>query len=64
MAMSSSDAYEIRLTKAAVKQLLALGAIDGQRVRSALRDILDDERVLLVHAIVDRRDLERWLRGR
>jgi hypothetical protein len=27
-------------------------------------DLLDDKRVLLVHAIVNRRDLERWLRGR
>ncbi len=27
-------------------------------------DLLDDERVLLVHAIVNRRDLERWLRRR
>lgn len=102
--MSSSNAYEIRLTKAAVKQLRELSAVDGQRVRSALRDqasqiasssgarggkslksirgrhdrffrlrvgelrimfdLLDDEHVLLVHAIVNRRDLERWLRSR
>lgn len=27
-------------------------------------DLLDDERVLLVHAIVNRSDLERWIRGR
>lgn len=27
-------------------------------------DLLDDEHVLLVHAIVNRRDLERWLRNR
>jgi mRNA-degrading endonuclease RelE of RelBE toxin-antitoxin system len=27
-------------------------------------DLLDDERVLLVHGIVNRRDLERWLRSR
>jgi mRNA-degrading endonuclease RelE of RelBE toxin-antitoxin system len=27
-------------------------------------DLLDDERTLLVHAIVNRRDLERWLRNR
>jgi hypothetical protein len=27
-------------------------------------DLLDDERILLVHAIVNRRDLERWLRNR
>lgn len=102
--MCPSDAYEIRLTKAAVKQLRDLSATDGQRVRRALRDqasqsgspsstrggkslksirgrndrffrlrvgelrimfdLLDDKRVLLVHAIVNRRDLERWLRQR
>jgi mRNA-degrading endonuclease RelE of RelBE toxin-antitoxin system len=102
--MSSPDAYEIRLAKAALKQLRELSAADAQRVRSALReqasrsasssgarggkslksirgrhdrffrlragelrvmfDLLDSERVLLVHAIVNRRDLERWLRGR
>jgi hypothetical protein len=27
-------------------------------------DRLDDEHLLLVHAIINRRDLERWLRGR
>lgn len=27
-------------------------------------DLLDDEHVLLVHAIVNRRDLEQWLRSR
>lgn len=102
--MSSSDGYEIRLTKAAVKQLRDLSAADDQRARKALRDqasqsgnasgtrggkslksirgrndrffrlrvgelrimfdLLDDKRVLLVHAIVNRRDLERWLRQR
>jgi mRNA-degrading endonuclease RelE of RelBE toxin-antitoxin system len=102
--VSSSDTYEIRLTKAAVKQLRELNASDGQRVENALReqasqsasssgsrggkslksirgrqdrffrlragdlrimfDLLDDQRVLLVHAIVNRRDLERWLRSR
>jgi mRNA-degrading endonuclease RelE of RelBE toxin-antitoxin system len=102
--MSSPDAYEIRLTKAAVKQLRDLSAVDGKRIRAALReqagrspsssggrggkslksirgrrdrffrlrvgelrimfDLLDDEHVLLVHGIVNRRDLERWLRSR
>jgi len=32
--------------------------------QSIMFDLLDDERVLLVHAIVNRRDLERWLRRR
>jgi len=98
------DAYEIRLTKAAVKQLRELSTTDDQRIREALReqasqsasssgarggkslksirgrrdrffrlrvgelrimfDLLDDECVLLVHGIVNRRDLERWLRSR
>lgn len=102
--MASSAAYEIRLTKAAVKQLRGLDEADVQRVRKALRhqagqsarssgarggkslksirgrrdrffrlrvgelrimfDLLEDERVLLVHAIVNRGDLERWLRSR
>jgi mRNA-degrading endonuclease RelE of RelBE toxin-antitoxin system len=102
--MTSSDKYEIRLTKAAVKQLRELSRADGQRIRKALReqakrsasstgarggkslksirgrhdrffrlrigelrivfDFLDDEHILLVHAIVNRRDLERWLRSR
>ena len=104
MTARSSDAYEIRLAKAAVEQLRELNPTDGERVRNALRrqsnqsagasgsrggkslksirgrhdrffrlrvgelrimfDLLDEERVLLVHAIVNRRDLERWLRTR
>jgi mRNA-degrading endonuclease RelE of RelBE toxin-antitoxin system len=102
--MSSPNAYEIQLTKAAVKQLRDLSTVDGQRIREALRerasqsasssgsrggkslksirgrrdrffrlrvgelrvmfDLLDDEHVLLVHGIINRRDLERWLRSR
>jgi mRNA interferase RelE/StbE len=104
MAVTSSVVYEIRLTKAAVKQLRELSATNGQKIRKALRrqasqsaepsgarggkslksirgrhdhffrlrvgelrimfDLLDDERVLLVYAILNRRDLERWLRSR
>lgn len=102
--MERSGVYEIRLAKAAVRQLRELGPPDVERVRQALTrqagqsagssgsrgskslksirgrhdrffrlrvgelrilfDLLDSERVLLVHAIVNRRDLERWLRGR
>jgi mRNA-degrading endonuclease RelE of RelBE toxin-antitoxin system len=102
--MTSSGEYEIRLTKAAGKQLRELSGTDGRRIRKALReqasqsasssgarggkssksirgrhdrffrlrvgelrimfDLLEGERILLVHAIVNRRDLERWLRNR
>jgi mRNA interferase RelE/StbE len=30
----------------------------------AIYDLLDEERVLLVLGVINRRDLERWLRGR
>lgn len=104
MTARSSSRYEIRLAKAAVKQLRGLDSADQKRVRKALTrqadvsgdspgsrggkllksirgrhdrffrlrvgelrimfDIVEDERTLLIHAIVNRRDLERWLRGR
>jgi len=35
--------------------------VGGLRV---IFDVLNDERTLLVHDVVDRRDLERWLRSR
>jgi len=98
------NAYDVQLTKAAVKHLRNLGDPERERVRKALTrqanlggsssgsrggkslkqirgrhdrffclrvgelrvmfDVLDDERTLLIHGIVNRRDLERWLRGR
>ena len=102
--MKSSQGYEVRLTKAAARQLRGLEQMHRERVRESLLrlasqsanpsgvrggkslkrirgrrdrfyrfrvgelrvmfDLLNDERVLLVLGIVDRRDLERWLRGR
>jgi mRNA interferase RelE/StbE len=102
--MHTPEAYEVRLTKAAVKQLRSLnqadrtrttdslkrhaaqiGRVDGSRGGNALKkirgrgddfyrlriggfrvlfDLIHKERVLLVHGILNRRDLERWLRAR
>jgi mRNA-degrading endonuclease RelE of RelBE toxin-antitoxin system len=102
--MNAKSAYEVRLAKAAVKQLRGLSEADRRRVRDALTrhaersstapesrggkslkqiqgrhdrffrlrvgdlrimfDLLDSEQVLLVQGIVNRRDLERWLRNR
>lgn len=102
--MPQSVAYEIRLTKAAAKQLRGLDRTAGDRVRKSLIrqaarsgdssgsrggkslkqlrgrrdrtfrlrvgelrvifDLVHEDKVLLVLAIADRRDLERRLRGR
>jgi mRNA interferase RelE/StbE len=102
--MTAPKAYEVRLTKAAARQLMRLDQTHRERVRESLLrlasqsaspsgfrggkslkrirgrgdrfyrlrvgelrimfDLLNDERVLLVLGIVDRRDLERWLRRR
>ena len=100
---SRLSAYEVRLSRSAVRQFKKLGDADRDRVRSALDrlahdvsrpgrvsgksvktirgtedsfhrlrvgdhrvmyDVIDSDRVILVLGVVDRADLERWLRGR
>ncbi len=100
----SSEAYEVRLMPAAVRQLRELNHEQAQRIGASLKrqamrvavspgsrsgksvktlrgrhdrlyrlrvgdlrvafDLIREERVLRVLAIVNRRDLDRWLRSR
>jgi mRNA-degrading endonuclease RelE of RelBE toxin-antitoxin system len=98
--MTSADAYDVRLSQAAVRAFERLPQDDRDAIRAALKrlglslarpgqrggktiqgtsdtfhrlragdhrvmyDVLHDERTVLVLGIVNRRDLDRWLRQR